>query len=96
MGMARSRWQGILVLTPFWQRQLPDHVSKALLRDNGQFEIPGVVQGFFGAKAQRFGAIGGDACGCRNPLGGASVGTFCTCRLRVKTFDRLVSPTAAQ
>ena len=42
---------------------------------------------FFRAKAQRFGANGGDARGCRNPLGGAVVATFAVLGLRVKTLD---------
>jgi hypothetical protein len=45
------------------------------------------VRRFFRAKAQRFDANGGDACGCRNPLGGVVVGTFYTLGLRVKTLD---------
>jgi hypothetical protein len=48
-----------------------------------------VREGFFRAKAQRFNANGGDACGYRYPLGGAVAATFTTLGLRVKTLDRL-------
>jgi hypothetical protein len=47
----------------------------------------GAVRWFFWAKAQRFGANGGDACGCRNPLDGAVVVTFSAPKLWVKTLD---------
>ena len=39
-------------------------------------------------KAQRFGASGGGACGCRDPLEGVTVVTFLAPELRVKTLDR--------
>jgi hypothetical protein len=54
-----------------------------------------VVRGFFRAKAQRFSADGGDACGCRIPLGGVVVVILPALRLRVKTLDLMVSMTAA-
>jgi hypothetical protein len=46
-------------------------------------------------KAQRFNANSGDACGCRNPLESVIVDTFIVLGLWVKTFDHLVSTTAA-
>jgi hypothetical protein len=54
----------------------------------GQRTVLGIgrVQGFFRAKAQRFGANDGDACGCRNPFAGAVVVTFAMLGLRVKTL----------
>jgi hypothetical protein len=45
------------------------------------------VRRFFREKALRFGANGGDAYGCRNPIGGAVVVTFSPLKLRVKTLD---------
>jgi hypothetical protein len=53
------------------------------------------VRGFFRAKAQRLGTSGGDACGCRNPLGGVGVVILPTVRLRVKTLDLMFSTAAA-
>jgi hypothetical protein len=50
---------------------------------------------FFQAKAQRFGANGGDSCGCRNPFEGVVVVTFAMLGLRVKTLDLAVSTSAA-
>jgi hypothetical protein len=54
------------------------------------------VRRFFWAKALRFGANGGDACGCRNPDGGAIVVTFSPLKLRVKTIDHAVSMMATR
>jgi hypothetical protein len=45
------------------------------------------VRRFFPAKAQRFDANGGDACGCRNPLEGVVVVTFFVLGIRVKILD---------
>jgi hypothetical protein len=45
-------------------------------------------------KAQRFGANGGDACGCRNPLEGFVVVILPVLWLRVKTLDLTVSAAA--
>lgn len=59
-------------------------------------KFSGVVCGCFQAKVQRLGANGGDACGCRNPLGGVVVGIRPSLRLRVKTLDLTVSTAAAQ
>jgi hypothetical protein len=53
------------------------------------------VGGFFRAKAQRFGANGGDACGCCIPLEGIVVAIFPALWLRVKTLDLAVSTAAA-
>jgi hypothetical protein len=53
------------------------------------------VRGFFWAKAQRLSANGGDACGCRNPLGGVVVVILPVLWLRVKTLDLTVSAAAA-
>jgi hypothetical protein len=65
-----------LELTALRQYRLPDCALEAWLDGNGRSGIPGVVRRFFRAKAQRFGANGGNACGYRNPLGGTVVGTF--------------------
>jgi hypothetical protein len=54
-----------------------------------------VVRGFFRAKAQRFSANGGDACGCLFPLRGVVLVIIPTLRLRVKTLDLVVSTAAA-
>jgi hypothetical protein len=53
------------------------------------------VQGFFRAKAPRFSANGGDACGCRIPLEGVVVVILSVLWLRVKTLDLAVSTAAA-
>ena len=53
-----------------------------LARDFWRFVISRVVEGCFRAKAPRFGANSDDACGCRNPLGGAVVGAFSALGLR--------------
>jgi hypothetical protein len=58
-------------------------------------EFSGAGRGFFRAKAQRLCANGGDACGCRNPLGGVVVVILPVLRLRVKTLDLTVSAAAA-
>jgi hypothetical protein len=50
---------------------------------------------FFWAKAQRFGANDGDACGCRNPFESVVVVTFAMLGLRVKTVDIAISTPAA-
>jgi hypothetical protein len=49
----------------------------------------------FLAKAQRFGANDGDACGCRDPLEGVVAATLSALGLRVKTQDLVVSMMAA-
>jgi hypothetical protein len=49
----------------------------------------------FPAKAQRFGANDGDACGCRDPLEGVVAATLSALGLWVKTQDLVVSMTAA-
>jgi hypothetical protein len=59
-------------------------------------KFSGAVCGCFRAKVQRLGANDGDACGCRNPLGGVVVGIRPALRLRVKTLDLTVSTTAAE
>jgi hypothetical protein len=41
----------------------------------------------FRAKAQRFGGIDGDACGCRDPLDGVDVAILSSFGLRVKILD---------
>jgi hypothetical protein len=53
------------------------------------------VRGFFWAKAQRFSANSGDACGCHNPLGGVVVVILPVLWFRVKTLDLTVSTAAA-
>jgi hypothetical protein len=64
-----------------------------LTREQRAAEFSVVVRGFFRAKAQRFSADGGDACGCRIPLGGVVVVILPALRLRVKTLDLMVSMT---
>jgi hypothetical protein len=54
------------------------------------------VRRFFRSKALRFGADGGDACGCRNTDVGAVVVTFSSLKLRVKTLDHAISTMAAR
>jgi hypothetical protein len=58
-------------------------------------KFSGAVCGCFRAKVQRLGANHGDACGCRNPLGGVVVGIRPVLWLRVKTLDLTVSTMAA-
>jgi hypothetical protein len=48
----------------------------------------------FPAKAQRFGANDGDACGCRDPLEGVVAATLSVLGFRVKIQDLVVSMTA--
>jgi hypothetical protein len=94
MWMARSGRWGILVLAML----RPCSSQIAVRRPNsGQraAEFSGVVEGFFRAKAQRFCANDGDACGCRFPLGGVVVVILPALRLRVKTLDLVVSTAAA-
>jgi hypothetical protein len=43
---------------------------------------------YFISRLLRFGANGGDACGCRNPLGGVVLDTFFALGLFVKILDR--------
>jgi hypothetical protein len=89
MRMARSERRGILVLAVLRQGRLPDRVLKALLGVSVWSDIPFVVRWFFWAKALRFGANDGYACGCPNPLESVVVGTFFTLGLRMKTLDHL-------
>jgi hypothetical protein len=49
-------------------------------------EFSEAVRGFFWAKAQCFSTDGGDARGCRNPLGGVVVVILPVLWLRVKTL----------
>jgi hypothetical protein len=58
-----------------------------LTREQWEAEFSGVGRGFFRTKAQRLGANGSDACGCRNPFGGVVVAILSALRLRVKTLD---------
>jgi hypothetical protein len=58
-------------------------------------KLSGAVQGFFWVKALRISANGGDAYGCRNPLGGVVVVILPVPGLRVKTLDLTVSTAAA-
>jgi hypothetical protein len=79
--MARSgRWEILVVAAP-------RSCFRGLTRGQRGFKILGAVRRFFQEKALRFGANGGDACGCRNPIGGAVVVTFSLLKLRVKTLD---------
>jgi hypothetical protein len=91
MWMAWSGQWGILVFAAlrFWQR------FGDLTRGQRAAKFSGAVRGYFRAKAQRLGASGGDACGCRNPLGGVGVVILPALRLRVKTLDLVVSTAAA-
>jgi hypothetical protein len=59
-------------------------------------EFLGVMCRCFQVKAQRLGANDGDACGCRNSLGGVVVGIRPAVQLRVKTLDLAVLMMAAQ
>jgi hypothetical protein len=65
-----------------------------LTRGQQAAEFLGPVQGFFQAKAQRFGTNGGDACGCCNPLEGVVVVILSVLWLRVKTLDLTISAAA--
>jgi hypothetical protein len=87
--MARSRWREVLELMVLRQVLLPNRVLETGLGGDGRSDLSGVREGFFRAKAQRFDANGGDACGYHYPLGGAVAATFTTLGLRVKTLDRL-------
>jgi hypothetical protein len=58
-------------------------------------EFSGAMCGCLQAKTQRLGANGGDACGCRNPLGAVVVGIRPAVWLWVKTLDLAVSTEAA-
>jgi hypothetical protein len=66
-----------------------------LTRGQRAARVSGAVRGFFRAKAQRLSANGGDACGCRYPLGGVVVVILSALWLRVKTLDLVVSTAAA-
>jgi hypothetical protein len=57
-------------------------------------EFSEAVRGFFRAKAQCFNTNGGDACGCRNPLGGFVVVILPVLWLWVKTLDLTISTAA--
>jgi hypothetical protein len=66
-----------------------------LTRGQRAAKFLGAVRGFFRAKVQHLGARGGDACGCRHPLGGVVVVILPALRLQVKTLDLIVSTAAA-
>jgi hypothetical protein len=96
MRMAWSgRWEFLelaalrLLATPRSCLEIPSWRQRAT-------KFSGAVCGCFRAKVQRLGANDGDACGCRNPLGGVVVGIRPALRLRVKTLDLTVSTTAAE
>jgi hypothetical protein len=68
---------------------LPDRVLETELGGDGWSDLSGVRESFSRAKAQRFDANDGDACGYRYPLGGAVAATFTMLGLWVKTLDHL-------
>jgi hypothetical protein len=66
----------------------------SLTRGQQAAKFSGAVRGFLQAKAQRFSANVGDACGCRFPLEGVVEAILPMQRLRVKTLDLVVSTAA--
>jgi hypothetical protein len=67
----------------------------SLTRGQRAAEFSRAVQGYFRAKAQCISANGNNACGYRNPLGGAVVVILLVLRLRVKTLHLAVSTAVA-
>lgn len=89
MQVVRTWRRGILELPVLRQWRLLVGVLEAWLGGSGWSEVPGCIAKVFPAKAQHFDASGGDACDCRNPLGGTVVVTSPVSGLQVKTLDHL-------